>query len=75
MEANRSFVAKVSSQEDTRVRRNWAADPLLHYEATVRQVVTRGNIYKPRKKKNYNDKDIDGKDELELELDNVSGDE
>ena len=41
----------------------------------MQQVVTRGNIYKPRKKKNYNDKDMDGKDELELELDNVFEDE
>ena len=71
MEANRFFV--VSSQEDTRVRRNWAADPLLHYEVTVQQVVTRGNIYKPRKKKNYNN--MNGNDELELELDNVFGNE
>ena len=40
--ANRCFVARVSSeciQRDIMVRRSWEADPLLHYEMTVRQVL------------------------------------
>ena len=38
---NKSHMTRVSSeriQRDILVRRNWEADPLLHYEATVRQV-------------------------------------
>ena len=39
--ANSAFVARVSServQRDILMRRSWEADPVLHYEATVRQV-------------------------------------
>ena len=41
-QANRSFVARISVENIHRnilVRRSWEADPVLHYESTVRQVM------------------------------------
>ena len=41
-QSNKSFVAMVSVENIHRnilVRRSWEADPVLHYETTVRQVM------------------------------------
>ena len=68
--ANQSFVTRVSSeriQKDIVTRRNWEQDPILHYEMTVRQVIRRGNIH-PRKKKRDEDEELNGNNELEVDM-------
>ena len=46
---------------------------MLHYEATVRQVVRRGNIYKKRKNNseeemNGNSEEVNGNENMELDM-------
>ena len=45
------------------VRRNWEADPLLHFEATVRQVIRSGNIYR---KKNSKEDEADKEEVVDI---------
>ena len=64
------FKTRVSSeriQKDIVTRRNWEQDPILHYEMTVRQVIRRGNIH-PRKKKSDEDEELNGNNELEVDM-------
>ena len=63
---NKCFVARISServQRDIMVRRNWEADPLLHFEATVRQVIRSGNIYR---KKNSKEDEADKEEVVDI---------
>ena len=63
------------------VRRNWEADPLLHYEATVRQVIRSGNIYNKKKSKEdeTDEEEVvdinNGLNIEEMDIDNVFGNE
>ena len=46
-QTNSRFVARVSMEnihKNTLKRLSWVADPILHYEGSVSQVVRRGNI-------------------------------
>ena len=81
---NKCFVARISServQRDIMVRRNWEADPLLHYEATVRQVIRSGNIYNKKKSKEdeTDEEEVvdinNGLNIEEMDIDNVFGNE